>query len=633
MQISRLQVILLSLVVAFALIVSYSFSKIYDTALRSEMLSPEVIGYHFDKSSQLSIKNILQQNDLVIPIDATDELSIKNSVTGTHWFSIKPLAFDQGIDDFILQSELPWIDHISFFFITDQQAIISQHIGDDDPFNNRLLPFRKPAVLLANTAGDHRIESIYISVQAQGRISLPLVYVPEKTFNQQANLDHLFYGAIFSILLALAVYNFFIFLSLRDTSYLYYIGYLAAFGFTQFIASGLGQQYLWPNASDLSTLLAHIFLGLTNFSIVFFVSSFLSLKNSLPLFHKLLMSFAWISICCLPLLFVMEYYSLKYLLHGMSFAIMATIFPCSIIMVRRGHREAAFLLASNLVLFPSISVGLLRFLGYFENAFWAEHSAELGIIIEAIILSFGLADRINSLRIDRNKIKRQRLKDQEAFSRRIIQTQEREKRELGKTLHDSLGHQLLLVKRNLESIDNTNPANAAKAIETANKTITATIEDVRNLSHLVYPAILDHLGLKESLAAVLSDSFSQTGIQWTLDFDTVDIPYEKQLLLYRATQECCNNIVKYANASTCTVSVKAAIKHRSSATYKITPSVCHYRITDNGNGIINDEKNPTENTSKSKGFGLTMLREHVHITGGELRIESDSAGTTVLIDL
>lgn len=631
MQISRLQTTLLSIVVAFALTLCYSFTKSYDNNLRSNMHNAEITDYFFDESSSLSLTDIIDQDILSLQPDNT-AIKIKNAMTGTHWFRVKPLelgslqsdsrppktqnarfqAIPNGITEYYLQAELAWIDQFTFFMVRHDQHITTLKIGDDDPFTNRSVAFRKPVMQISEP---NEVEAIYISIKAQGRISLPLVFIPETTFHQQTNFDHLFYGAIFAILIALGVYNFFLYLSLRDLSYLYYIAYIFAFGFTQVIASGLGQQYLWPNTTGLSTLLAHIFLGLTNFTIVFFVISFLGLKKNLPLFYKLLMGFACISLSCLPLLFIIDYFPLKYLLHGMSFAIMASIFPCSIIMVLRGNREAAFMLASNLVLFPSISIGLLRFLGFFENAFWAEHAAELGIIIEAIILSFGLADRIHSLRLDKIKAVQQRQLDQELFSKRIIQTQEREKRELGKTLHDSLGHQLLIIQRLINSIGENKSINLSN-IDKANETIAATIEDVRNLSHLVYPAILDHLGLKASLHAVLDGAFSNTAIKWELHFTETSIPYDQQLLIYRATQECANNIVKHAKASRCKVSIGK--NKESDNTIQLT-------ICDNGEGIVK---------TQSSGFGLDMLKQHALILGGQLCIFGNKPqGTEIRLTL
>ncbi|MEM9150751.1 MAG: 7TM-DISM domain-containing protein, partial [Cyanobacteria bacterium P01_F01_bin.3] len=122
----------------------------------------------------------------------------------------------------------------------------------------REVTFRKPAFPVLRTIESSAVELFVFKIGAQGRLSFPTLTVSEKSFDEQRDLDHFFYGGIVAILLALGAYNATIFFSLRENVHFYYMFYIFAFGFLQIIASGLAQQYLWPERENLSSLNAHL---------------------------------------------------------------------------------------------------------------------------------------------------------------------------------------------------------------------------------------------------------------------------------------------------------------------------------------------------------------------------------------
>jgi len=605
--------VLVSLVTLTALAITILYAQYYDSGLRADMIAPGEVRYLFDENADVSLEDFLLIKDK-LP-DDSGRIDPPVSFSGQHWFYILPpttgpLADGGDINLRFMQIDLPWLDHVEVFVLENDTAIANFNVGDDDRFVERPIEFRKPIIPLPHSGPGN---AIAVRIPAQGGISFPVFFIDGQTLDQQIRSDQFFYGGIFAAILVLGIYNLFVFFSLRDPSYIHYIFYIFAFGALQAVASAMAQQYFWPYAEDASTVNAHLLMALTNFTIVGFVVHFLHLKEKSPAFYHILRLLALLSILVTPGLFFTNYLYVKYFLHATSFTIMALIIVCSSRLVLQGDRTALFMLASNIVLFPSITIGLLRFQAQFDHAIWAEHAAELAIVIEAIILSLGLADRIASLRIGRNRAEQARLAEQKSFSLRMIRSQERQRREIGKLLHDSFSHQLLNVKSQLGALTPNEPATPQK-ISSMSDSINELLNDVRDLSHLIYPSVLEHLGFEAAINAVLRSAFENTDIQWQSDINHVDLPEERELLLYRATQECVNNIVKHANASECIVYLRELEQNGEGFTF------C---IKDDGVGF--------DTTSQSQ-FGLRMLSEHVEVTGGQLVVESDpELGTRVKI--
>ena len=288
------------------------------------------------------------------------------------------------------------------------------------------------------------IEKVVFRVSAQGSFSLPLNAMQAKRFNSKANSDYLFYGFWIAVLVALGLYNAVIFFSLRSNVHLYYFFYVCAFGALLITASGIGQQYLWSTERGLTTHLANLFLALTNSGTALFVIHFLKLSAFSPALSQSLRAFSYFSLFSLPFVFIYGYAALAPILVS-SAAIMLMGFWAALYCSLKGSPVGPFLVASLIVLLPCNSIGLLRFAGFFDDAAWTEHIAELGMAADALILSVALAFQVNVLRGDKEAASLARERERTAFAKRILQAKEQERRSIGKALHDSLGHKIFAI--------------------------------------------------------------------------------------------------------------------------------------------------------------------------------------------
>ena len=86
-------------------------------------------------------------------------------------------------------------------------------------------------------------KTVYLRLQSQGSIQAPLTLWSAKAYLEDQPVRIYILGLIYGVLLGMLVYNLFIYLSVRDTSYLYYILYIASFGFYQVSVNGAGVEY------------------------------------------------------------------------------------------------------------------------------------------------------------------------------------------------------------------------------------------------------------------------------------------------------------------------------------------------------------------------------------------------------
>jgi len=209
------------------------------------------------------------------------------------------------------------------------------------------------------------------------------------------------------------------------------------------------------------------------------------------------------------------------------------------------------------------------------------------------------------------------------LSIRLLQTQDEERRRIGRDLHDSIGQYLVGLKMKVDSLKSAAERNHSvdtSQLEKCSQLTEDAIKEVRTMSYLLYPPMLEELGLKSAIPWYLDGFTMRSGIKTTFkvspDFDR--IPGEVELALFRVLQESLTNVHRHSGSPHATVRL----------------------LTDNGAAILQviDEGNGTQSKNwKDRGkdwmgafgVGLRGMNERVRQLGGNLQISSAQAGTTV----
>ncbi len=196
----------------------------------------------------------------------------------------------------------------------------------------------------------------------------------------------------------------------------------------------------------------------------------------------------------------------------------------------------------------------------------------------------------------------------------MLDGQETERKRLSFELHDGLGQSLVALKYKLESLQNANTDTLKNELKELEITIANTIEEVRQMSFNLMPAILNELGLLLAVKNLCQKLQKQTGK--TIIFETdgqLNSFNEKQsTYLYRIVQETLNNALKHAEASLISVHLIEF------------PVFYMLIIEDNGKGFLYTP------SIYEKGHGLYSIKERTEILDGKLIIQSTPVEGTVI---
>jgi PAS domain S-box-containing protein len=200
------------------------------------------------------------------------------------------------------------------------------------------------------------------------------------------------------------------------------------------------------------------------------------------------------------------------------------------------------------------------------------------------------------------KLIREKLKKQKV----IIKAQEKERKEIGKELHDNIGQQLTTAKLYLDIARENVSDETLKLVNQAAKSISDIISEVRGLSRALTPSSLSDIGLIESVKD-LCGSIRTTqafGIRfYHKHFDETRLDEDLKLMIFRIIQEQINNIIKHADASAILIRLQTDAEHLT------------LTIADNGKGF--------NSTTTKKGLGLDNMANRAEVFNGKFDLKSE----------
>ncbi len=519
-----------------------------------------------------------------------------------NWFVIKlPAGLESSEQEWFLQIDFPNIDRVDFY-LPVKAGWQHYETGDEVSFSSWPVKHRIPSIPLSGMSGN----TLYAKVSMASLVVFPLLIVDKNELESQVVFSNSYYSALFAVIVALVIYNFSLYLFLRDSSYIFYVAYILSFTLVQLSVCGIGQQYLWPEWNHATTRIALVAIAATNFFLPYFVIHFVSLASSHKKLFHVLQTGAWIPLAVIPFVFLQNYAYSQYILHFVSVVNMLVIFAIAMILTGQKNRPAAYLFISYTILFFAIFLSLFQQNGWIETNFWVKHLMEMAILFEALLLSIGLADRFNALRMENLRIANEKRRDQERFYGELVRVRDKEKYDLGKTLHDSISHDLLVIKNRL--------SNAPDLRDLVNP----VMDKVRNISHMMHPYHIEQLGFELAAEAVAEQSFEGTETECLIDVNCGEVPEKEAVLMYSLLQECLNNVVKHACASECFLQIH---KLKDSDGDRLSLS-----LKDDGVGF--------DISVEHQGLGLRMARYSIESNGGTMEIRSEPGnGTRIQVDL
>ncbi len=350
------------------------------------------VGIFSDATNSLSLNDVLSLNKFSYKYENTPNLAISRS---THWVKIR-VQNQSNIKKLVLELEYPIIDEIVFYSKNKSGSYDSVLSGEIRKYSARQIDNQNYLFYL-NFEKDE-VREFYLKVRSGEQVQLPLLLGTQKEIFEELIVKDLVFGLYLGIILVMAIYNLFIYISVRDRSYLYYVSYIVFVGLTQVVLQGYGFKYLWPNSVWMvlqSTFLVPVLNGWTA---ILFVKNFLNTKENYKRGDTILNVIFFFYTVCLILSLLEEFYWAQNLVQVTAMVGSVLTIHIAYAIGKRGYRPAIYFLIAWSIFLISIVVFVLRNFNILPYNNLTYYALQIGSATEVTLLSFALADKINIYR-------------------------------------------------------------------------------------------------------------------------------------------------------------------------------------------------------------------------------------------
>ncbi|MCU1770643.1 hybrid sensor histidine kinase/response regulator [Pseudomonas sp. 13B_3.2_Bac1] len=297
----------------------------------------------------------------------------------------------------LLELAYPPLDHLDLYMAdANGDYRLIRQTGDALPFASREI--RQNNYLFDLEFKPEQQRTVYLRLASEGSIQAPVTLWSSTAYLEDQPVRLYVLGIIYGVLLGMLVYNLFIYLSVRDTSYLYYIFYIASFGLYQLSVNGAAVEYFWPDNPWWTNASTPFFIGCAGLFGSQFARSFLQTRTHSRWLDRLLIALIAFGALVVGLSLMTSYALSLRLATLLALVFTVVIFAAGILAWWRGLRVARyFIIAWSAFLLGGI-VNTLMVLGLLPNVFLTMYASQIGSAIEVALLSLALADRINAMR-------------------------------------------------------------------------------------------------------------------------------------------------------------------------------------------------------------------------------------------
>ncbi|MCH2023345.1 MAG: ATP-binding protein [Saprospiraceae bacterium] len=536
--------------------------------------------------------------------------------------------------DLVLSIDQPAINFVKLFKMDVNGTFSSVELGEHLQFSNR--KYDHPVYIFDLNLELGATATYYLQIKSDENNTLPIAVSSKRALNNYLSDKDVFIGSFLGVMVVMFLYNFMIFLFVKDRSYLFYIIYLGFLSLTQLSVQGYTFKYLWPNNLFLVTTGVILFACIATIAGILFAISFLKIKKSI---HPKIYYFLYAHISLFVLTFFLglssNFYWAYTFLNLFTSSVSLGLLFISYYFLYKGYEPARFFSLAWTCLLVFVILFTLRDTGIIEHSFISFYGVIIGSMIEVIFLSIALADRINHYRnetVVAIKEKEYILAEQNSKLELLVEDrtktinenykkikeQDSEKEVLLKEIHHRVKNNLQIIT-SLLSLQNQNLNNPElKNIFTSSQyriNSMAIIHEMlyksNSLSSLKYEEYL--VKLMESLLNTFD--VDKKNIEFKISAPDIIMNLETAIPLGLIINEIVTNALKYAfkkNQKGC-ITIEMSELNQDDFLLK---------IGDNGIGI-SDDFNPLNSDS----LGTKLIRKLTIQLEGALEMNNELEGT------
>lgn len=536
------------------------------------------------------------------------------------------------MNEWYLEVSYPPLEQITFYSEKQPGIFEKSELGAKLPFQVRDIQHRNHVFEVAIEKGETK--HIFVRVKTGGSMQLPMTLWDKKAFTEKTQMEYVFLGIFYGVLAAMALYNLFLFFSLRHRSYLYYVLVIAGTIFSNLSLNGLGYQYIWSDSPWFNHRATIVFLNVATLAALLFAERFLDTEQYFPKFKKIAFFLVGLNAVNIVIVLLISY---KLALNLMILILLSSVFSIlftAVICFRKGARQARFFLVAWVIFIIGIVVSTMADSALFPLSTFSKYAGQITAAIEGILLSFALADKINILRVDKEKAQLEARKSQARAVESLQQADKIKDEFLAITSHE-LRTPLYGIIGIAEGLRDGVEGTISKAMEnqlsmivSSGKRLTGLVDDILDFSKLKHNSMdvhLQQINLHELVNVVVimcGTLVNKKPIKLESRISK-DLPHVSadQNQLMQIFYNLIGNAIKYTNRGEVIITAELRGEH-----IKIY-------VSDTGIGISEEEYESIFTSFHQvdeaearevggTGIGLSITKQLVELLGGTIEVDS-----------
>lgn len=559
----------------------------------------------------------------------------------TYWFSVSLENPGAAPLQRLLVFEPTWLDDVRVTLFEPGGARREYAGGDDLPFAQRALPNRYINFELTLPPGRSQL---LVRTQTRDPFLVGMTLWEKGAFFHADSKELLYFGLLYGGTGAMLLFNLLLFLAVREKAYFSYVAYLAAFLLMNATYNGHLYPLLWPNAPAWGNWAHSVFIYLNLFAGLSFSIAFLDLKTKMPRAYRWSLGL----LVTIAVSFVATALFGGYGPHVSSAILWVAVYTPFVLMLGvvsllAGNRAARYFLPATAAGFIGSLVTALTVHGYLPYSAYGYRAIEAGMLIDAVLLSMALADRLRLARADAEAVRSKLIETTRSYAQQLEATvaeRTAELRQANETkdkffsivahdLRGPIGSLAVLVNDVVTSVDEMTQE-MLEIIRSTTKNTSQFLEELLTWARSqkgeidCQPLALDMKQILEEVQSLFSAQARAKGIHLETQIDSSCWAYADLAMTHTILRNLISNALKFT-ASGGSVRVSLGVEG----------DFCQVRIADSGVGMSGDvlhsvfrldikssSSRGTQN-EPGTGLGLILCKEFVEKNGGAIGVQSE----------
>nr|WP_133004640.1 diguanylate cyclase [Marinobacter sp. JH2] len=361
------------------------------------------LAYYEDPTSNLNVYQIKRRWAELGSQEAPQSAYNFGFTRSTYWFHTRVENVSSPNDRWVIEALYPIIDEMELFIVRATGQVERQIAGDSVPFHGRAKDHHNINFDLNLSRGE-RVD-LYFRVKTSGAVQMRTKLWSLDGFSYADHQERFVLGLFYGLLAAMLIFSFLIYLSIRDTNYLWYSGYILNYGALQFSLNGLSFEHLWSDFPWWNNRAVAVLIASGMVFVLSFSRSFLALKNNAPILNRVFLFMIGIFVLAAVAPIVSPDYA-PVIRFNSFIAVMAAILVMFAggLCLYRNFRPARFFMLAWTALLAGMLIYLFKTFGVLPANTVTEYAIQIGSAFEVILLSIALADRLRHMTQEAQRI-------------------------------------------------------------------------------------------------------------------------------------------------------------------------------------------------------------------------------------